>query len=515
MIGMNARAALDDATRVAKQPQSRQDNARQVVKTTMWERADDIPWQRDLLVLFVRNQLRVAAVLPVLALVFAATSLAWTSWVSCAIWFACALLSQCAQLYVCRLHQTQHKESGLSINEWIGMLAASEFLYATCWALPLYLFWQTGNIFQHTFLFASLMVIIAIRIMIASNFMPVVIAGTGFIAVNMLARCAIEAGPYYIAIGAMIIVVEVFFIHLARRLQSNARDMLIFKSQREELITELQTAKDQAESARSRAEEANRAKSRFLATMSHELRTPLNAIMGFSEILSHEMMGPHAVSAYKDYSSDIHHSGHYLLNLINDILDLSRIEAGRREILDEPVSVSKEALDSIKLVNFKAKEKQQTIATDFPPDLPPLSGDRRSVRQIWLNLLSNAVKFTPSKGHIELTAKREPVGDISITVRDNGPGMTDEDVEIALNAFSRGKMATKKAIDGAGLGLSIVNGLARLHGGDLQIKSEVGKGTQVTVTFPQRRVLDSLRAESLGSGAVTSETQRRLISVTA
>ncbi len=291
--------------------------------------------------------------------------------------------------------------------------------------------------------------------------------------------------------------------------------MLIFKSQREELITELQAARDQAETARSRAEEANRAKSRFLATMSHELRTPLNAIMGFSEILSHEMMGPHAVSAYKEYSSDIHHSGHYLLNLINDILDLSRIEAGRREILDEPVSVSKEALDSIKLVNFKAKEKQQTITTDFPPDLPPLSGDRRSVRQIWLNLMSNAVKFTPNNGHIELIARREPIGDISISVRDNGPGMTNEDIEIALNAFSRGKMATKKAIDGAGLGLSIVNGLARLHGGDLQIKSEVGKGTKVTVTFPQRRVLDSLRAESLGTGAVTSETQRRLISVTA
>ena len=514
MASTTARAALEELISADSGSSTQTDQTTKNRGSSLWEHTDGIGWERDLLTLFVRNQLRVAAMLPMLALVFAASSLIWTEWYYCLIWFVAALLSQGAQVYVCRLQQRQHERS-FSINEWVGMLAASEFLYASCWSLPLYLFWQEGNASQHTFLVAVLMAIIAVRVMIASNFMPVVIAGSGFIAFNLLIRCTLEAEPYYVALGTMVIVTEVFFIHLARRLQATARDMLIFKSQREKLIEELLAAKTQAESARTRAEEASRAKSRFLASMSHELRTPLNAIMGFSEILSHEMMGPHAVSAYKEYSSDIHHSGHYLLNLINDILDLSRIEAGRREILDEPVSVANEGLECLKLVDFKVREKNQTITTSFPDELPSLSGDSRSIRQIWLNLVANAVKFTPPGGTIELIARREPIGDISMIVRDNGSGMSKEDIKGALGAFTRGKMATRRAIDGAGLGLSIVNGLAKLHGGDLQVKSQVGKGTEITVTFPQRRILDSLRAESLGTGAISSESQRRLIAVTA
>ncbi len=502
MQATNVRAALEQAA-----PES---SAR-----TAWERSDDIPWERDLLTLFARNQLRVAFVLPVLAFVFAATNLIWTNWSICMIWFACALATQGVQVLLCRRHLGNRDGDTRSINEWVGMLTASEFLYASCWCVPVFLFWQEGNAVQHTFLIAALMAIVAIRIMIASNFMPVVVAGTGFIATCILLRCTMEAAPYYVSLGAMVIVTEVFFFQLARRLQSTAKDMLIFKSQREKLIAELRAAKEEAEADRASAEEANKAKSRFLATMSHELRTPLNAIMGFSEILSQEMMGEHAVSAYKDYSEDIHYSGHYLLNLINDILDLSRIEAGRREIVDEPVSVAEEAFDSIKLVNAKAREKQLEIETDFPADLPKLSGDRRSIRQIWLNLLANAVKFSNLNGRVELSAWRQSTGDITMCVSDNGPGMSEEDLENALSAFARGKVATQQAVEGAGLGLSIVQGLARLHGGELKIESEAGFGTKVTVTFPQRRVLDSLRAEALGTGAIASESQRRLISVTA
>ena len=313
----------------------------------------------------------------------------------------------------------------------------------------------------------------------------------------------------------MVIVVEVFFIQLARRLQSTARDMLIFKSQREQLIEELKQAKEQADAARLKAEEANKAKSQFLATMSHELRTPLNAIMGFSEVLSSEMMGPHAVSAYKEYSSDIHHSGHYLLALINDILDLSRIEAGRKDLIDEAVSIEYEAQEALKMVGIKAREKDQEIVVNLPEGLPKLSGDRRSFRQILLNLLSNAIKFTQEGGRIELTATRDASGDIALCVRDNGPGMPDEEVRSALGAFTRGSMATRKAIDGAGLGLSIVNGLAKLHGGRLEISSVPGRGSQVMVIFPQRRILDNGRAAIFGDEGIDSESQRRLIALTA
>jgi two-component system cell cycle sensor histidine kinase PleC len=344
--------------------------------------------------------------------------------------------------------------------------------------------------------------------------MPVVIAGTGFIAFNIVVRCILESQPLYIVLGAMVVVLELFFIQLARRLQDSARDMLIFKWQREQLIGELKRARDQAESARQRAEEANRAKSRFLATMSHELRTPLNAIMGFSEILSHEMMGPHAVSIYKEYSHDIHHSGHYLLNLINDILDLSRIEAGRHEIQDQPISLEKIGRDCAKLVDIRARQKRQAIREKFADETRLIRGDERSIRQIWLNLLSNAIKFTPEGGEIVLTTQRRADGALAMSVRDNGPGIPSHEINAAMGAFSRGSLATRKAIDGAGLGLPIVHGLVRLYGAHMQIRSKPGRGTEVVVTFPARRVITPA-APVAALVHAESPTQERLLSLTA
>lgn len=476
--------------------------------------AGQLAWEHDLLAIYVSNQLRVALILPLLATLFAAASLVWADWPTAAIWLSCVIGAQGVQLFLCRQNE-QSEGSKLGYREWVGILAASEVLCAASWSMPLFIFWDTGNDLQHVFVIATLMAVVAIRIIVASNFIPMVIAGTGFITFFILLRCILAQEALYISFGAMVIVVEIFFLQLARRLQIAAREMLQFKAQREKLISELQRAKDQADAARQKAEDANRAKSRFLATMSHELRTPLNAIMGFSEILSDEIMGPHAVSAYKDYSSDILHSGHYLLALINDILDLSRIEAGRREVVDEVVDIEAEAAAALKLIGQKAGKNQLAIEQDFPADLPKLSGDRRAVRQIWLNLVSNAVKFTQSGGRITLFARRTVDGDISLGVRDNGPGMTEAEIRSALSAFQRGSAATRMAIDGAGLGLSIVHGLAKLHGGNLDIKSSPNKGTEASVTFPQRRILDSGREAIFGEHGIDSETQKRLIALTA
>jgi two-component system cell cycle sensor histidine kinase PleC len=291
--------------------------------------------------------------------------------------------------------------------------------------------------------------------------------------------------------------------------------MLIFKAERERLIGELQEAMDQTEAARAKAEEANRAKSRFLATMSHELRTPLNAIMGFSEVLSAEMMGPHAVPIYKDYSHDIHHSGHYLLSLINDILDLSRIEAGRLEIEDEPVPVGRIGRDCAKLVLLRTGQRRQELRQNFPVDEPMILGGERSIRQIWLNLLSNATKFTPDGGTLEMAVRMLDSGALAMSVRDNGPGIPASEIASALGAFTRGAQATRKAIDGAGLGLPIVHGLAKLYGAELAINSTPGQGTEVVVTFPPARVLGGPGSTALSHLNVASPSQRRLIAVTA
>jgi two-component system cell cycle sensor histidine kinase PleC len=364
------------------------------------------------------------------------------------------------------------------------------------------------------FLIASLMAVIAVRIMIAANFMPIIIAGTGFMTFNVAIRCILEGDPLSVALGGMAIALEIFFIQIAARLQEISRDMLIFKSQKEKLIIELKKEKDKAEEERQNAVEANRAKSTFLATMSHELRTPLNAILGFSEILSREMFGPHNVEAYRSYAHDINSSGHYLLNLINDILDLSRIEAGRQDMQEEPIDLAKSADEALQFVALKARQKRHIVAASIEPELPKLLADKRSVQQIWLNLLSNAVKFTPDGGRIEARAWRGPAGSICISVKDNGPGIPSREMEAAMGAFTRGTYATKKAIDGAGLGLPIVKGLITIHDGEMKIVSSPGAGTEVVVSFPAKRVLDGPRGEVMAAPGIKTQSQRKLIAIT-
>jgi len=471
-------------------------------------------WERDLMRLFVRNQLRVSLALPFLALLFAIANYAWTPAAYLGMWLTGILLCQLVQLVICRLYETSAGAQS-RLSDWLGMLAASEFFMAACWSVPLFFFWQEGNGLQHVFMISVLMTVVAVRILIAANFMPVVLAGTGLITLSIVLRCIMQADALYAIMGAIAVIVEIFFIQLSRRLQSTARDMLIFKSQREKLIHELQAERDRAERARRRAEQASRAKSRFLATMSHELRTPLNAIMGFSEIISSEMLGPLPVPQYRDYASDIHKSGSYLLSLINDILDLSRIEAGKRELREEMVDVRGEARAALHMVEARAREKGLQVEWEFPARLPHLLADSRAVRQIWLNLLSNAVKFTPDGGRIVLRARRTGAGGLEIQVADNGEGIPQTELKTILKSFTRGAAAMTRAVEGAGLGLPIVNGLARLHDARLTIGNRETGGLRVTISFPPRRVLESSRAEILAAQTITSASQRALVALTA
>ncbi len=254
--------------------------------------------------------------------------------------------------------------------------------------------------------------------------------------------------------------------------------LLSFRTEKDSLIAELETAKAMSDEARRRAEEANLAKSRFLASMSHELRTPLNAILGFSEVMANEVLGPMGNDTYKAYASDVHDSGRHLLDLINEILDLSRIEAGRYQLNEEPVTLLAIVEDCCHMMELRARNKDIRIVEEFEHQLPRLFADERAVRQIALNLLSNAVKFTPTGGEVRVRVGWTAGGGQYISIKDNGPGIPADEIPVVLSAFGQGSIAIKSAEQGTGLGLPIVQGLMAMHGGEFELHSKLREGTE-------------------------------------
>jgi len=259
--------------------------------------------------------------------------------------------------------------------------------------------------------------------------------------------------------------------------------------ERRRLTAELVRARATSDAARDRAETASRAKSRFLAAMSHELRTPLNAILGFSDVIKSEIFGPLGNETYKDYVADIHRAGEHLLKLINDILDLSRIEAGRHELHEEPLHLCEIAETCIGMTRPQAWDKRITVETRFERALPPVWADGRSLRQVVLNLLSNAMKFTPPGGEVLVKAGWTAGGGQYVAVADNGPGIPDEEMPHVFTAFDRGTGATKRAEEGTGLGLPIAKAILGIHGGRLTLTSRQGNGTEAIAVLPSDRIL--------------------------
>jgi signal transduction histidine kinase len=255
-------------------------------------------------------------------------------------------------------------------------------------------------------------------------------------------------------------------------------------------ITELKKHEDALRPKKEWAERANSHKLEFLATMSHELRTPLNAIMGFSDILQRELFGELGDTRYRDYAGDIFTSGQHLLDLINDVLDLSRIEAGQYEMTFTEVDIADVVQSSTDVLKELAKSKGLHVHVSIQAGLPPIRADHRATRQVLLNLLSNAIKFTPSGGEVRVEVSLNHHNGIDITVSDTGVGIAAEDMELILMPFAQLASNGLANEGGTGLGLSIVNSLIELQGGILQIDSEVGEGTQVTVRFPNSGVID-------------------------
>jgi two-component system cell cycle sensor histidine kinase PleC len=267
-----------------------------------------------------------------------------------------------------------------------------------------------------------------------------------------------------------------------KRLKATVTDLQKSRKTLEVQARQLVDLADKYQEEKTNAEAANKAKSEFLANISHELRTPLNAIIGFSDIMTQEMFGPIGTDRYSDYCKDIYSSGTYLLNVINDILDMSKIEAGRMSIETEIVNAAASAADAGRIVTGAATEKNITVTADVSEDAH-VHADKRALKQILLNLLANAVKFTPDNGTVALKAR--PRGDkLRFEVTDTGIGISERDIERLAQPFVQVENQFTKTHQGSGLGLAIARSLVELHGGKLTIESEVKKGTTVSFTLP-------------------------------
>ena len=250
-------------------------------------------------------------------------------------------------------------------------------------------------------------------------------------------------------------------------------------------ITERKASEEKMAQALSQAEQANRAKSDFLANMSHELRTPLNAIIGFAEAVSSELLGPVYDKKQLEYIKDIHSSGLLLLSIINDVLDMSKIEAGKLELLRERVPVQPLIREAVRMVSERAKSRKLALVTTAPEEEIAVWGDERAIKQILLNLLSNAVKFSDEGGRVDIRASFDDAGDLVLDVEDYGIGMAAKEIDRALEPFGQAKPAVTKSHGGTGLGLPIAKGLTDAHGGKLSVKSAPRRGTRVRIVLPQ------------------------------
>ena len=453
----------------------------------------------ELLRQFAQNRLSGSLVILLLVLTIGLLSALWTGALTSGVWTGGALIIHLVIIRACRQFLDEPPAT-INLRSWRLRFILLDLFFGVAWTFiliqPLGTDEQSG-----TFMLFVMLLVVAISSMLASSLPIAVLALTLPVTIAIALDFALRGTLHDYILAVMTLTAEGYFSLLAYRLYSTTLATLEARAEKDALIGELEQSKSISDEARRRAEAANIAKSRFLAQMSHELRTPLNAILGFSEVMKAEIFGAHAVPMYKDYAGDIHNSGVHLLNLINEILDLSRIEAGRYELNEEAVSLNRVVEDCHHLLKLRAGNRGITIHELFEPDMPRLWADERAVRQICLNLLSNAIKFTPQGGEIWLKVGWTASGGQYMSVKDTGPGIPEEEIPVVLASFGQGSNSIKSAEQGAGLGLPIAKNLIDLHGGTFTLKSKLRIGTEVVVTFPPERVMQALAPISDGAAA--------------
>ncbi len=405
-----------------------------------------------------------------------ATLAAWAA-VSATIWIVFCTL----------LYRFQHdRDRAKRMKQWRIALGAALFVAASTLASVPLLFWvqhdRANNVLLYVVVAAGLTISAGqsapSRFLSIANIAPYCI-------VSFLLPLLYEPFPLNFGFSALELILVGLTVMFAQTVRGLAYEMLHLREEKRALIRRLEAALHDATAARKRAETASRAKSQFLANMSHELRTPLNAVLGFSEVIRDRLFGDTDIARYSEYAANIHASGHHLLGLINDVLDLSKIEAGKLELAPERFDLAHDMGEVLYLVEPQAAHKNIRLVCNVPKELEVFA-DKRALRQIAVNLLANAVKFTPPGGTVTLNLRKDAKGDVALSVGDTGIGIRPEDMERVLDTFGQGRHDIAPSDEhGTGLGLAIAKSLIEAHGGRIGIESEVAEGTTVTVVLPR------------------------------
>ena len=440
----------------------------------------------DQLGLALRNLRPNAWMMPALAAVICVMFHQWLPVGRLALWFGLVAIAGIPIALVSRRYGAQTPDTG-DAGRPVALAATAYVLFTAAWASMGYFLWVPHNDL------ACLIVVLLLACTVAGNgalvgasrTMTVVSYGTYGTAL-VLAPLQ-NGGMVYDGLAILAVLYITYMLYMSRQIYLTARDMLMLRDEKNDLIEALARSKAESDSARENAEAASRAKSQFLANMSHELRTPLNAILGFSEMITSRVFAEKQDRHY-EYAGLIHDSGFHLLTLINDILDLAKIEAGSWTLRESDVDLAAIAFEATTMVRPRAEASGSFLLTEIERGLPRLRGDERALKQILLNLLSNAIKFTPRGGRVTVFARARSDGGILLGVSDTGVGIAREDQDRVFQNFGQGRHDVVTADKGTGLGLPIVKGLVEAHDGRIELTSTVGEGTTVIVHLPVHRV---------------------------
>jgi two-component system cell cycle sensor histidine kinase PleC len=393
------------------------------------------------------------------------------------------------------IHNGYRRDKTQSAN-WLYRIAVYQAAAGVGWGSFAWLTWSDGNLLNNILVTMTMCGIIWAYAFSRAMHAGVYFSGVTPTALMTIARIVYSgtdiALPLSLIVAITFLIVYIFTYTVRRQVEIQLRTRFA----NDDLAVDLRDARDEALRKRFEAEAANASKTTFLANMSHELRTPLNAILGFSELISTEAFGPVGTPRYGEYARDINASGAHLLSLINDILDIAKIESGKMEILPTLIDPRAAIESAMNIVQVRIAERRHTLTVDIDERLDALYSDERAFKQIVINLLSNAIKFTPEGGNVSVSLQRTGDGGFELCVADDGPGIPAGLLDHIFMPFNQIDNRYSRQAGGTGLGLSLVRGLAELHGGRAWIESDAGKGVRAHVSFPPapREIRPRLRA---------------------